>query len=630
MVVQGFETPRKVNDLGAGVAAGALLLGQGLVGLLTAKPARIALQPMDGSKGAVIDIPVVEAKELSLLSKETAVVLAAGGDLIALLDLQSAVKPRPIAREVRALSPRPFGESAFAVGDEGKAMALTLSRNDVGVRTFSMKGALHACDIGEHVTYAIVDDDRGRQLRVHTGASPELGTSVRVALPEGALDLDRVRGSQLLSAVYKRGDERVCLVQGSAKPQAKMIRLEAKPADVAVLDGCLLVAFFDGRLALYDRDAIEGAGDTTLPATALMPLGAQGRPRVILAASGKGSASLWVGTTAGEVFRAGLALTAEAVSQPQAPSPSPAVNEPPRAPDRTEELLARERELEELRAEVAQMQASHAAELEKLGAEAEQAKASHAAELAKVGAEAEQAKVSHAAEIEALRVERSEALEELRAAHRKALEERDTAHRAAIEAHNAAHQKAIEAHNAAHQRAIEEHDAAHQRAIEEHDAAHRKAIEEHDATHSTALEDMRRQLAAADARERALEETSRAKGAELDDALAKLRAAEEQVRARTAERDLHQRDLEEARAKLTQAEGELTSGAAERKGLTEAIDRMRSELEHLVAARAEERERIEKLFPFGSEGLRSFERARGKLDSLITRIQGVVFKRPGS
>jgi hypothetical protein len=438
MVLQGFETPRKVNDLGAAVAAGALLLGQGLVGMLTTKPARIALQPIDGSGGAIIDIPAIEARDFALLSKDTAVVLGGGGALFALQDLQSAVKPRPIAREVRALSSRPFGESAFAIGDEGKAMALTLSRNEVGVRTFSMRGALYACDIGEHVTYAIVDDERGRQLRVHSGATPEVGTSVRVTLPEGAAGLDRVRGSQNLSAVFKRGDERVCVVQGSAKPQAKMIRLDAKPADVAVLDGCLLVAFLDGRLALYDRDAIEGAGDSPLSATAVTPLGAQGRPRVIVAASGKASASLWVGTTAGEVFRAGLTMTAEAVSQPRAQPPPPARNEAPQAPDRAEELLARERELEELRTEMAQLKASQAAELD------------------------------------ALRAEKNEALEELRANHRKALEE----------------------HDAAHRKALEEHDAAHRKALEEHETAHRKAIEEHDAAHSKALQDIRKQLEA--------------------------------------------------------------------------------------------------------------------------------------
>jgi hypothetical protein len=485
MVLQGIETPRKVNDVGAGVVSGALLLGQGLAALLTSKPARIGLQPFDGSKGSSVDISVEAAKDLALLSRDTAVVLAEGGALFGIVDLQGAAKPRPIARDVRALYARAGGEMALAIGDDGKGMALTQGRSEVGVRAFPLKGALYACDIGDQATYVIVDGEGGRVLRVHPGATPELGASARVALPEGAQSLDRLRGGPALCVAYKRGDDRVCVVQGSTKLEAKMVSLEAKVADAAVLDGSLLVAFIDGRLALYDRDAIEGAGDAPLTATALTPLGAQGRPRVLLAGTSKASTALWIGTTAGEVLRIAMTRQQEAVSQPRAPQAppkavetQPAVEAPP-ARDYAAELATRERELEELRAEMTQMKAAHEAQIK--------------------------------------------------------------AHEAQTEAQTKAHEAQTEAQIKAHEAQTEARTKAHEAQTEAQTKAH------------------------------------------------------------------------EAQTKAYEAQ-------------TKAYEQMRSEVDHLMADLTRERERIEKVFPFGSEGLRSVERAREKLSAVIAQIQSVIPK----
>src|SRR5262249_9590162 len=141
----------------------------------------------------------------------------------------------------------------------------------------------------------------------------------RVALPEGAAGLDRVRGGQELSVVYARGEAVMCAVFGSSKLEAKLFQLEAKPADVALLGPYLLAAYPDGRVALYDIAAIACAGAAPLAAVSAVELGAKGKPRVILAGRGKSGPALWVGTSAGEVFSASLPeKPAEAATHPRA------------------------------------------------------------------------------------------------------------------------------------------------------------------------------------------------------------------------------------------------------------------------------------------------------------------------
>jgi hypothetical protein len=647
MVLQSFEVlPRKVNDLGSGIAAGALLLGQGIAGLLTSRPTRLALQSNDGSGGAIIDISVEAVQTFALLSKDTAVLLADGGVLWALLDLQSSVKLKAIARDVRVLYARAGGESAFAIGDDGKGIALTLGRNDVGVRSFAIRGTLQACDVGEQVTYAIVEADGGRQLHVHPGVTPELGTSVRATLPEGALGLDRVRGSQQLSAVFKRGDERVCVVHGAQKLEAKLVRLDAKPADVAVLDGNLLVAFVDGRLALYNREAIDNAGDTALVATTSLALNAQGRPRVLLAGVSKGTAVIWIGTTAGEVFLAG-----STVNQGDVVSQRPAASAPSR-PDYAAQLAA------------------HAAEIEALRAESERQKAAHATEVEELRAEGERQKAAHATEVEGRESARAHALEEQGIAHRAASDERAATYRKALEEQDAGHLKAMADAEAAYRKAIEDADEVHLKAIaemQEQKTAAGAQLVARTAERDACTAELDERTRERDARTAELDERTKERDArtaelaertaelaertaelaacrverdglhgELEAARGKLAAAEEQLvtrtaelEARTQERDaLLQAELEAARGKLAAAQEQLTSRARDLDARNKAYEEMRAEGSRLMADLATERERIEKIFPFGSDGLRSVERAREKLDGVLSQIQGILFKRP--
>ncbi len=79
MLITAINTPLKQRDLEATARAGALLSGAGLVGVLTAGPARLCLLPMGGGEGRVVDVAVESPQDLALLSKDVAVVRAGGG-----------------------------------------------------------------------------------------------------------------------------------------------------------------------------------------------------------------------------------------------------------------------------------------------------------------------------------------------------------------------------------------------------------------------------------------------------------------------------------------------------------------------------------------------------------------------
>src|SRR5688572_19766987 len=99
MLFQSFGAPRKrPSNLGAGVSAGALLLGQGLAVLISDSPCRMLMQPLDGSEGRVFDLALSGVQDLALLSKDVALVLERDHVLSALLDLNENVKVRQVTR----------------------------------------------------------------------------------------------------------------------------------------------------------------------------------------------------------------------------------------------------------------------------------------------------------------------------------------------------------------------------------------------------------------------------------------------------------------------------------------------------------------------------------------------------
>jgi hypothetical protein len=73
-----------------------------------------------------------------------------------------------------------------------------------------------------------------------------------------------------------------------------------------VIETSFLVTFGDGRVALYDSDAIAAAGEgAAIAPKHIAPLGGRGKPEALLVTS-KGGATLWVGTSTGEVLSASV------------------------------------------------------------------------------------------------------------------------------------------------------------------------------------------------------------------------------------------------------------------------------------------------------------------------------------
>ena len=626
MPLTAIDTPLKQRDLEATARAGALLSGAGLVGVLTAGPARLCLLPMGGGEGTLVDLAVESPQDLALLSKDVAVVRAGDGHLWGFVDLGGGARAKQVGRDARALCMRPSGESALALNQDGSATAITVSRQEIGARTIAVRGALRACDVGESVTYVVFDGEGGGQFRIHPGATPELGTSAKTTLPAEARELDLVRGGKELSAVWKRGVTAVCVVTGSpSRLSARMVTLEARPADMAVLDDALLVAFADGRLALYDARALAAAGDAPVEARSLVALASRGKPRIALVSAAKGSCALWIGTTAGEVFRAPLTREAAKVEEPP-PPPPPAPAPPPPAPPPPPQ--------EDLRATLATRDAELAAALA--------AREARAAE-----AEAERARLAgdHAAALEALR-------SELTAEHGRAIEALTAAGARALEEQAAGHARTVEDLNAHHARAVAERDAAGARALEELGAAHAAA-------QAAVLAD---HLAAVAAKEAAWSSTRagldgavQALGAERDTiqrdlAAARARAAELEERARSSEEqtgrhereralldadlDLLRADLGGARARISELEADLTdrARAAEEEAGRQERERalLQADLDQLRADLTEQRAHLEKDFVQWGGRTISLEGARGALDAMLVRAQGIFNKRSGS
>jgi len=306
MPFKNLSSPRKVNQLGAEVRASAIHLSPELVAVLTNDPVRLAVLPVSGANGKVTNISLSSGDDVALLSKDVAVVRS--GDAVwALIDITHSPKMEQVARDARSLSMRPSGGSALALSWDGQATELKLNKNEVDARTFPLRGDVRAIDLTATETYVVVDKSgTGGELRVHPGGTPEAGASWRAELPKDAAALDRVRAGDKLSAVYKRGSAAVCVVTASGgRLSAKMVQLASKPTDIAVLETTLFAAFADGYVALYDGETIANAGSGTLEPTSAQHIGAGGELRSI-STFGKGSATLWAGSSTGDVITASI------------------------------------------------------------------------------------------------------------------------------------------------------------------------------------------------------------------------------------------------------------------------------------------------------------------------------------
>lgn len=304
MPYKSLSAPRRVESLDAEVCGAAAFDGTGLVAMVSSSPARCGFVPIATGTNKVINLSLDRGDEIAFLSRDVAVVRS-DSDLWAVLDIHHRAKFERVATNVRALCGRSPGERALALTWDGQAYELTMSGYEVNPRQFALRGSVKLADIGPTDTFVVVDVAGGLELRMHPGATPEPGANGRATLPSDASKLDRLKGGLALSVLYKRGSSEACIVsQSGGRLQARMIDVGGPIACAATSETSLVVAYEDGRAALFTSDALK-TGDHSVTATHSLSLGARGEPTAMFITT-KGSAVVWVGTSSGEMIRVSL------------------------------------------------------------------------------------------------------------------------------------------------------------------------------------------------------------------------------------------------------------------------------------------------------------------------------------
>lgn len=304
MPYKSLSGPRRVESLDAEICGAAAFDGAGLVAMVSSSPARCGFVPVATGTNKVINLSLDRGDEIAFLSRDVALVRS-DNDLWAVLDIHHRAKFERVATNVRALCGRSSGERALALTWEGHAYEATMAGYEVAARQFALRGTVKLADLGANDSFVVVEVPGGLEFRMHPGATPEPGANGRSPLPSEANKLDRLKGGMALSVLYKRGSSECCIVpQAGGRLQARMIDVGGPIACAATSETSLVVAYEDGRAALFTNDALK-TGDFSVQATHSLSLGARGEPTTMYITS-KGSANVWVGTSSGEVIRVSL------------------------------------------------------------------------------------------------------------------------------------------------------------------------------------------------------------------------------------------------------------------------------------------------------------------------------------
>jgi len=304
MPYKSLSAPRRVESLDAEVCGAAAFDGIGLVAMVSSSPARCGFVPISSGTNKVINLSLDRGDDVAFLSRDVALVRS-DSDLWAVLDIHHRAKFERIATNVRAFSGCPGGERPLGLTLEGNAYEGTMSGHEATARHFALRGNVKLADVGSTDTFVVVEVPGGLELRMHPGATPEPGANGRASLPSDANKLDRLKGGVALSVLYKKGTSEACIVsQTGGRLQAKMIDVGGPIACAATAETSLVVAFDDGRAALFTGDTLKAAEYSVTP-THSLSLGARGEPSALLVTT-KGSAVVWVGTSSGEIIRVSL------------------------------------------------------------------------------------------------------------------------------------------------------------------------------------------------------------------------------------------------------------------------------------------------------------------------------------
>ncbi|NUP06675.1 MAG: hypothetical protein HOW73_11525 [Polyangiaceae bacterium] len=294
MPFKTVSQPRRVASVEGSIQGASFHKKLGTVAMVSTNPVQVATVAYTGSPAKHFNVQLDEARDIALLSRDMAVVRT-DTDVWQLLDIQHKARIDPLTRDTRMVV-GPQGDAALALKWDNACEQLTPGKNEVASRTFQLRGDHRAVDIGENECYAIVEAGEG-EFRIHPGGTPEQGSVTKTALPAGCKELDRLRGGRFLSALYQRNNSAVCLIRRAGnRLDTKMFYLDVPMTDLAVCETSLLVVTKDGRVVLYDSEAIEH-GDGRMEPRSETPLGCRGEPTACVVAH----SNLFVGTSGGDI-----------------------------------------------------------------------------------------------------------------------------------------------------------------------------------------------------------------------------------------------------------------------------------------------------------------------------------------
>lgn len=294
---------KKLGSLDAEIVALAPHEPGGVCAAFSSDPVRIAAFPFSGGAPRVQHVSLDGCVAGALVDDRVAVVKS-GDELWALVDLQHKPRIDSVARSIRGLVHNPAGRSALVLGWGSEAQELALEGNEVKGREFVLRGDIRCASLDGLNCYVVASDGAsGGRFREHAGGTPEAGTQLRCDLPLAAKTMDRVTGGPRLAALMRRGGAEICIVRkvGAGILEPKLLALEAPAVDVAVLETSLFVATEDGRVLLFDSDALHRASDGgQVAASFALELGEE---PTVLVTTLRGGNRVWIGTRSGAVLR---------------------------------------------------------------------------------------------------------------------------------------------------------------------------------------------------------------------------------------------------------------------------------------------------------------------------------------
>lgn len=304
MPFKSLASLKKIANLDAEVVAIAPLDSDRICGVATNDPVKVAIYPYAAGTKKEKSVGLDDVSALALINKSVAVVKT-GNDIWGVIDLQHSPRIEQVGRDIRALGHFHKGGTALAIGWDGHGAALALEGHEVGGRQFVVRGDIRAVALDASNTYAVVNGagGAGGQLRVHPGQTPESGAKARVDLPSEAMGMSRLAASEGLVALTKRGGDSVCVVRqpgGALEPA--MLAVPGTVVDVAVIETSLFVLCKDGKLRLYNSEALAKLGTDLVDPNFELDVKVTGEPTVLRATTTGGN-KLWIGSKGGDLSR---------------------------------------------------------------------------------------------------------------------------------------------------------------------------------------------------------------------------------------------------------------------------------------------------------------------------------------